>query len=317
MAALPSLRQLSYLIALADRLNFTQAAQDCFVTQSTLSAGIMELESILNARLVERERHRVFMTPLGLAVTERARTLIAAATDLVESTRDAASPLAGIVRLGVIPTIAPFLLPQILPDMRAQYPALQFALREDITSNLLARLDSGQLDLALIALPFETGKMLVRELFSEELWLVTPPGEKTPRRLDITTLDAERLLLLEEGHCLRGHTLTGCGLTPKPTRGFEATSLYTLVQMIEEGMGVGLLPEMTLQAGLLRHSPLIARPFAAPAPRRGIALVARPSTSRREVFDRLGEVIVARHKQNQASKLASPSRRGRAKRSGE
>lgn len=316
MVALPSLRQLSYLAALAERLNFTQAAQDCFVTQSTLSAGIMELESILNARLVERERHRVVMTPLGLAVTERARALLAAAADLVESTQAAAAPLAGIVRLGVIPTIAPFLLPQVLPDMRAQHPALQFALREDLTANLLARLDSGQLDLALIALPYETGNLLVRELFSEELWLVTPPGEKTPRRLDITSLDAERLLLLEEGHCLRGHTLTGCGLAPKPTRGYEATSLYTLVQMIEEGMGVGLLPEMTLQAGLLRHSPLIARPFAAPAPRRGIALVARPSTSRREVFDRLGEVIVARHKQNQAAKLPSPSRRDRAKQSG-
>ena len=313
MATLPSLRQLSYLVALAERLNFTQAAQDCFVTQSTLSAGIMELESILNARLVERERHRVLMTPLGLAVTERARGLLAVAADLVESTQDAAAPLAGIVRLGVIPTIAPFLLPQILPDMRAQHPALQFALREDLTANLLARLDSGQLDLALIALPFETGKRLVRELFSEELWLVTPPGEKTPRRLDITTLDAERLLLLEEGHCLRGHTLTGCGLTPKPTRSFEATSLYTLVQMIEEGMGVGLLPEMTLQAGLLRHSPLIARPFAAPAPRRSIALVARPSTSRREVFDLLGDVIVTQHKQNQAAKLPSVSRRPRAK----
>lgn len=315
MAALPSLRQLSYLIALADRLNFTQAAQDCFVTQSTLSAGIMELESILNARLVERERHRVFMTPLGLAVTARARTLIAAATDLVESTRDAASPLAGIVRLGVIPTIAPFLLPQILPGMRAQYPALQFALREDLTANLLARLDSGQIDLALIALPYETGNFLVRALFTEELWLVTPPGEKTPRRLDIAALDAERLLLLEEGHCLRGHTLTGCGLAPRLARGFEATSLYTLVQMIEEGMGIGLLPEMTLQAGLLRHSPLIARPFAAPAPRRVIALVARPSTSRREVFDRLGDAIVARHKQNQAAKLPSVSRR-RAKPAG-
>lgn len=315
MAALPSLRQLSYLVAVAERLNFTQAAQDCFVTQSTLSAGIMELESILNAHLVERERHRVFMTPLGLAVTERARGLLASATDLVESTRDAASPLAGIVRLGVIPTIAPFLLPQVLPEMRAQYPALQFALREDLTANLLARLDSGQLDLALIALPYETGNMLVRELFSEELWLVTPPNEKTPRRLDIASLDAERLLLLEEGHCLRGHTLTGCGLTPKSSRNYEATSLYTLVQMIEEGMGIGLLPEMTLQAGLLRHSPLIARPFAAPAPRRGIALVTRPSTSRREVFERLSEVIIARHQKNQAAKLPSPARR-RAKPSG-
>ena len=311
MPALPSLRQLGYLVAVAQRLNFTQAAQDCFVTQSTLSAGIKELESTLGAHLVERERHRVTMTPVGLEVAERARALLAAADDLARFAASTADPLAGIVRLGVIPTIAPFLLPTVLPAMRRHHPALQFALREDLTANLLTRLDNGQLDFALIALPYDTGNLLVRELFTEELWLVAPPGEKMPRRLDIATIDPDRLLLLEEGHCLRGHTLSGCGLAPKTAHGLEATSLFTLIQMVEENMGMGLLPEMTLRAGLLKNSPLTAQPFAAPAPRRGIALVARPSTSRRQAFDRLAEVIIELHRKEQAARLGTAPRRTR------
>lgn len=311
MAALPSLRQLGYLVALADRLNFTQAAQDCFVTQSTLSAGIMELESTLNARLVERERHRVTLTPLGLEITDRARQLLALAEDLSRTAAEAGDPMAGVVRLGVIPTIAPFLLPTILPAMRRDHPGLQFALREDLTANLLTRLENGQLDFALIALPYDTSNLLRRELFSEELWLVTPPGEKTPKRLLVANIDAERLLLLEEGHCLRGHTLSGCGLAPKTGHGIEATSLFTLIQMIEEGMGLGLLPEMTLRAGLLKNSPLLAQPFAAPAPTRGIALVARPSTARREAFDRLADTIIEQHRKEQSARLPAGPRRTR------
>ena len=312
MTNLPSLRQLSFLVALAQRLNFTQAAQDCFVTQSTLSAGIMELESTLNARLVERERHRVLLTPLGVEIVARAQDILAAAEDLAQSAARA-DPLAGMLKLGVIPTIAPFLLPHVLPEMRKRFPALQFALREDLTLNLLARLENGQLDFALIALPFETGNLLTRELFSEELWLVSPPGKKQPRRpnrrLGIANIDPEQLLLLEEGHCLRGHTLSSCNLEPRSSHAPEATSLFTLVQMIEEGMGVGLLPEMTLRAGLLKNSTLIAQPFSAPAPKRSIALIARASTSRREAFDQLSEVIVAQHRRSQSTKLSSLARR--------
>ena len=309
MPALSSLRQLRYLVALAERLNFTQAAQDCFVTQSTLSAGLMELESTLGARLVEREKHRVLLTPLGEDITARARQILALAEDLSRVAASAADPMTGIVRLGVIPTIAPFLLPSILPSLRKAHPKLQFALREDLTANLLSRLQQGQLDFALIALPYDTGNLLVRELFSEELWLVAPPGEKTPRRLQVANIDAERLLLLEEGHCLRGHTLEGCGLAPKQGQGMEATSLFTLVQMIEEGMGLGLLPEMTLRAGLLKNSKLIAQPFAAPAPQRGIALVARQSTARKQAFDMLGDSIVAEHRAAHAAKLGARKRR--------
>ena len=218
-----------------------------------------------------------------------------------------------MVRLGVIPTIAPFLLPSVLPEMRRQHPALKFALREDVTANLLDRLDKGQLDFALIALPYDTGNLMVKELFSEELWLVAPQTEKMPRKLDISTVDPDRLLLLEEGHCLRGHTLSGCGLAPSTTHGLEATSLFTLIQMIEENMGIGLLPEMTLRAGLLKNSPLTAQPFASPAPKRSIALVARPSTSRREVFDKLSQTIIESHRKDQSSRLNAGFRRSSKK----
>src|ERR1700739_3826319 len=153
---LPSLRQLRYLVTLSGRRNFPRAAEACFVTQSTLSAGLKELESTLGARLVERDRQSVRMTPVGEAVVARARELLASAADLVESTAAAAAPMCGPLRLGVIPTIAPFLLPQLVPQVRMRSPKLKLALREGLTAELLVRLAEGQLDLALIALPFDT-----------------------------------------------------------------------------------------------------------------------------------------------------------------
>jgi len=199
MAALPSLRQLNYLVALAEHLNFTRAAAACFVTQSTLSAGLKELESTLGANLVERDRQRVVITPLGAEVAARARSLIAQAEDLVELASGAAEPMSGTLRLGVIPTIAPFLLPRILPGLRAKYPKLKLLLREDLTASLLARLRAAQLDFALIALPYDTGGLLEQPLFDDEFWLAgraEDPAFKA-KRLAVTAPVAERLLLLE------------------------------------------------------------------------------------------------------------------------
>src|SRR6185436_8495465 len=167
MAALPSLRQLSYLVELAERLNFREAAAAQFVTQSTLSAGIKELESQLGVQLVERDRRTVRLTAVGEEVVGRARGVLAAARDLAESARSAAQPLSGPLRLGTIPTIAPFLLPEVLPPLRRAYPELKLYLREDLTERLLERLRAGGLDVALIALPFETGDLYVRELFKD------------------------------------------------------------------------------------------------------------------------------------------------------
>ena len=298
MSALPSLRQLRYLIAVSDKLNFTQAAESCFVTQSTLSAGIKDLEATLGSLLVERERHSVMMTPVGTEVVERARRLLAEAEDLTEWARNAERPMSGLLKLGVIPTIAPFLLPAVLPAVRTRYPELKVALREDLTRNLLSRLAAGQIDFALIALPYDTGNLQVQPLFDEELLLIAPAGREADMPRDIGKLDPEALLLLEEGHCLRGHTLGGCRLDEPRVTGMEATSLFTLAQMVEGGLGMALLPDMTLRSGLLGHMNLVAHRFSEPRPRRTIALVARSSNARQECFSRLAELIAGQAPQS-------------------
>jgi LysR family hydrogen peroxide-inducible transcriptional activator len=294
MNSLPSLRQLGYLVALADTLHFTRAAERCFVTQSTLSGALQELERGLGARLVERSRQHVALTPAGARAVERARALLASARDLADEVASLARPMTGLARLGAIPTIAPYLLPALLRSLRDTHPALRLALREDQTVPLLARLRDGELDFALIALPWDTEGLQVAEVLTEELWLVAPRGDPALARagLRADAIDPQRLLLLEEGHCLRSHTLAGCGLGERANpNGIEATSLATLVPMVEEGLGIALLPEMALKAGLLERTRLVARPLAAPAPRRGIALVARPTSARRAEFDAIAERV--------------------------
>ena len=293
MTALPSLKQLQYLVALAQHLNFTRAAQSCFVTQSTLSAGLKELEAVLGAQLVERDRQTVLMTATGSEVAERARAIIAAAQDLVERAAQTPQPMSGALRLGVIPTVAPFLLPLALRRLRERYPDLRLALREDLTANLLQRLDDGQLDFALIALPYETGNLLVETLFADELLLVGRCDDALLQAATVaaTTALADRLLLLEEGHCLREHALYACSQPPqRAAQEFEATSLLTLVQMVDSGIGVGLIPAMAVNCGLTRSQTLVARPLS-PPPTRTIALVARRSMSRHADLMALAEVI--------------------------
>src|SRR5262245_65182560 len=189
MPALPSLRQLGYLVELAERLNFRAAAEAQFVTQSTLSAGIKELEKLLGVQLVERDKRRVRLTAVGEEVTARARELLAGATDLAESARSAIAPLSGTLRLGAIPTIAPFLLPDVLSPLRRAYPALKLHLREDLTERLLDRLRAGSLDIALIALPYETGDLYVRELFEDEFWFVAREEVARDREHALRQLD--------------------------------------------------------------------------------------------------------------------------------
>lgn len=294
MLALPSLKQLQYLVALADQLNFTRAAESCFVTQSTLSAGLKELEDVLGARLVERDRQSVLMTPLGLEIARRARDVLSATRDLTELAASTTDPMDGPLRLGLIPTIAPFLLPQTMTLLRERYPALRLSLREDLTANLLARLEDGQLDFALIALPYSTGNLFVEPLFDDPLWIV---GRTSDPEIKAKTVDAipaltKRLLLLEEGHCLREHALQACGNANRQAPGnMEATSLLTLIQMVESGLGIALVPGMAVRNGLTKSSGLIARPLSKPSPSRTIALVARRSTSRLVEMKALGEVI--------------------------
>jgi LysR family hydrogen peroxide-inducible transcriptional activator len=294
MTAPTSLRQLQYLVVLSERLNFTRAAEACFVTQSTLSAGLKELEKTLGARLVERDRQNVLMTPIGLEVAQRARAILAATQDLVTVAGGTRKPMTGLLRLGVIPTIAPFLLPPCLRQLRQRYPALRLALREDLTSNLLARLEDGQLDVALIALPFDTDNLLVRELFDDELCVVGLKGDPqlSARICDLVPDMTDRLLLLAEGHCLRDHALIACGTAPRRhAEGVEATSLLTLVQMIESGLGIGLVPEMAIASGLARSPRLVTRSLPKPCPKRTIALVGRRTTTRIADLNTLATVL--------------------------
>ena len=295
MAALPSLRQLQYLVKLAELRNFTRAAAACHVTQSTLSSGLKELESSLGARLVERDRQGVLLTPAGQEVVERARGLLAGASDLAQAASSAGSPMRGILRLGAIPTIAPFVLPQLLQRQRTQYPDLRLALREDRTESLLERLEDGRLDFALLALPYDTGNLLVREICQDELLLVAPAGSVVSPRgnVALNARTAEHLLLLEEGHCLRQHTLQACRSkhTGGRVEGLEATSLLTLVQMAESGLGLALVPELAVRRGLLASTGLTAHRVGPPAPTRGIALVARSSTARETEFAALTTLI--------------------------
>jgi LysR family hydrogen peroxide-inducible transcriptional activator len=298
MTALPTLRQLGYLVELSECLNFRAAAEAQFVTQSTVSAGIKELETLLGVQLVERDQRHVRLTATGEEVVPRARDLLAAARDLTEVARAAARPLSGPLRLGAIPTIAPYLLPDVLPTLRRKYKDLKLILREDLTERLLERLHAGELDLALIALPFETGSLYVRRLFDDEFWFVARKGDPTAKKqtIGIRDIDTAEVLLLEEGHCLRDHAIAACGtrLDTREAR-IEATSLITLIQMIEGGLGVTLLPAISLQAGLLKGTGLVARPFASPAPSRTLALVARATSPHRRDADLLAELIVARH----------------------
>jgi LysR family hydrogen peroxide-inducible transcriptional activator len=310
---LPSLRQLRYLVVLSETRNFTRAAEACFVTQSTLSAGLKELEASLGAQLVERDRQSVRMTPVGEATAARARTLLAEAEDLVEAAAAGGRPMTGTVRLGAIPTIAPFLLPSLLPVVRKRHPALRLALREDLTANLLLRLADGVLDFALIALPYETEGLLVRPLFDDELWLVALEGDPLlgAKRVTVSQGMAERLLILEEGHCLREHTLEACGKAHVASaEGIEATSLLTLVEMVESGLGVALVPEIAIQAGLVARTRLIARPLASPAPKRTVALVARRSTARAAEFAALAEHVVEIRRIRHGKVTTSLGRRG-------
>ena len=294
MAALPTIKQLRYLQALNKTLSFTEAAALCFVGQSTLSAGLKELEATLGVQLVERDKQTVSITPIGQEVIDRAERLLAQADDLVDFVDSYAGSMVGVIKLGVIPTIAPFILPTLMPKMREQYPDLQIALREDLSGNLINKLDRHELDFALIALPYDIEGFLVKELFDDEFWLIAKEGDPIFKKKDLHLSHqmSDRILLLEDGHCIREHTLKACRRSELVSHnGIEATSLLTLVQMVESGLGIALLPEMAVQSGLLSNTQLIARPLAVPTPKRKIALIARPSTARIEEFNALVKVI--------------------------
>jgi LysR family hydrogen peroxide-inducible transcriptional activator len=286
---LPSLRQLQYLKLLAEHGSFSRAAEAAYVTQPTLSAGIQELEKVLGAPVVDRARSGVILTAVGEEAVRRGGDILAQAEDLVQAAMSAGQPLSGRFRLGVIPTIAPFLLPRVLPILRQKFPKLRLFLREDMTQKLVAGLKTGALDAALIALPYDTTGLRTARVGDDELLAALPPdhplGQGGP--VSMASIDNDDLILLEDGHCFRDHALAACGLEPGKagTEGnFAATSLHTLVQMIGSGLGVSLLPAMAVESGLAERASVTVRPLGRTgneaAPSREIVVAWRAGSSR-------------------------------------
>lgn len=294
MAALPTLRQLRFLVAVVEKRHFGAAAEDCLVSQSALSSAIAELEELLGVKLLERTRRVVIPTAVGLDIAERARALLRGAEELAEAAQAARDPYSGALQLGLIPTIGPFLVPRIMPLLHENFPNLKVFLREEQSAPILARLDSGQADAAIIALPYPTEGLEVFTIARDRFFVVCA-ADSPLARLDVVRardLDDQDLLLLEDGHCLRDHALAACSLDgARRNSGFQGTSLHTLVQMAANGLGVTLVPEMAVEAGILRGLDLVAAPMADEAPPRVIALAWRPSSSRKQMFRRLGECL--------------------------
>lgn len=282
---LPTLRQLQYLKLLAEHGSFSRAAEAAHVSQPALSAGLAELERILGAPLVERARGGVILTAAGEEAVRRASDLLARAEDLVDAARAAGKPLSGRFRLGVIPTIAPFLLPRALPRLKEQWPRLRLFLREDLTQRLIAGLKGGALDAALIALPYDMTGLDHVHVLNDELLAAAPADHPLARqrRIDPEALESSELILLEDGHCLRDHALAACGLSPPRAageEGFAATSLPTLVQMVGSGLGVSFVPAMAVASGLTEHAQVAVRPIAADHPSREVVMAWRAGSSR-------------------------------------
>ena len=293
MAALPSLRQLSYLVTLSETLHFTEAARRSFVTQSTLSGGIMELERLLGGVLVERDRQNVRLTPLGEQVVARARVLLADAQDLMRLSREMSEPLTGDLHLGIIPTIAPFILTQLLDEVHRQLPKIQLHLHEAQSEKIVEKLEHGNLDMIVLALPFDTRGLKVAEIAKENLFVVYNKNDKNAENANsLDDLDLSRLMLLEEGHCLRDHTLSACPVGErKNDHRLKASSLPTLVEMVSSDLGFTLLPEIALKNNMIHFNEDIEVKSIEDAPSRILALLTRKSTPLQSEFDVILQIL--------------------------
>ena len=290
---LPTTRQLRYFAALAEHRHFGRAAQACFVSQSAFSSAIRELESQLEVQLVDRTNRQVTITAVGQEVATQARLCLGDLEDLVRVARSQREPLAGPLRLGVIPTIAPFLLPQMLPRTRKAFPRLKLFLREDTTDSLHAQLMTGDLDLILIALPYELRQVEIKRLFRDPFLLACRQGTKLidPENYRFNRLNAGSVLLLEDGHCLRQQAIDACRLRNMETVSrFAASSLLTLVEMVDADLGITFLPGMAEGSAMLRNTRVKTYPLT-DGSHRDVGLAWRKGSARTEEFARLGDLI--------------------------
>ncbi len=289
----PTIKQLRYFIALTETNHFGRAAQASFVSQSAFSSAISELEELLETQLVDRTNRRVTITATGQQVATQARLVLRDVEALVEMAQGDREPLAGELRLGVIPTIAPFMLPPILPKLRRKYPKLRLLLAEDQSERIYDRLMDGDLDAILLALPYDMTGVDVEELFRDPFCLAYREGTELvdPENYRFNRLDTESVLLLEDGHCLRDHAIAACRIrNTQKVRPFAANSLLTLVEMVDADLGISFLPEMARDSALLRNTRVRLAELSEKS-YRTIGLAWRSGSQRGEEFRMLGRFL--------------------------
>ncbi len=293
MLRLPTVKHLRYFVALEQAGHFGRAAEACFVSQSAFSVAIREMEAILDVQLVDRTTKRVAITPVGREVADQARLVLRDLEQLVQMAGQARRPLTGRLMLGVIPTIAPFLLPKILPRLRKRYPELQVYIREGKTDEICAELTDGKLDVVLLALPYPLRGIDVMTLFRDRFLLACHKNTQLidPENFSVNRITANSVLLLEDGHCLRDHALTACRLRNlEAVNRFAASSLLTLVEMVDNDLGVTFIPEMAVGSALLKQTSVRTWPLAKSSYRE-IGLGWRKSTARADEFALLADVV--------------------------
>ena len=288
------LKDLRYLVAVADTRHFGRAAERCFVSQPTLSAQLKKLEQYLGVQLIERQPNNVSLTDAGQQIVARARRILDASDEVVALARTHRDPLAGRLRLALLPTIGPYLLPRVSHAIRRVLPRLELHLYEYQTAPMLEKLRMGQLDLGILALPVDLEGLEAREVFAEPFAVAVPEKHRLARRerVQVADLEGETLLLLEEGHCLRDQALEVCSrIGSGESQDFRATSLETLRQMVATGAGVTLLPELATQGAYGDARGVVVLPVSKPAPVRHVGAVWRKTTARRPAIEAICKVI--------------------------
>ena len=297
MSKWPSLKQIHYLVTLYETRHFSEAAERCFVSQSTLSKGISNLEEMIGCPLYEKQDKKspLVFTEAGELAVKRGRDLLAKGQDLIEiGTMCQTDVMEGQLKIGCIPTIAPFLLGDLVQAVNARFHKLHLLLREDTTSNLLQALRNGELDVLVLALPVDIGNMKSRIVGQDPFRMVISRSQVGSIRVPISydDLPDESVFLLENEHCLTEHAVSACKLTAKEKiNPFAATSLHTLVQMVANGLGTTFIPQMAIEHGLLDNQDLVVIDPPGQSAFRSVGLVWRPSSSRTSVFEKLAELI--------------------------
>jgi LysR family hydrogen peroxide-inducible transcriptional activator len=291
-----NLRDLEYALAVERTSSFTRAAEACNVSQPTLSTQIRKLEDELGVQIFERDGHTIRVTPAGAAILARAKSVVGSAEELVESARSARDPLVGPLRVGMIPTLAPYLLPHILPGARLRLPDSPLVIFEEQTARLEERLTTGQLDAAILATPVSAPGLIETPLFDERLWVALPPADPLAEQTSIASgdIDPATLLLLTEGHCLREHALTLCTSAAAASRAMadlRASSLETLLNLVEAGYGLTIVPALALQGAQIAGGRVVARPLSDENARRSVRLVHRRNTIRLPALNTLAGIV--------------------------